>query len=116
MAKHKRSVQRPTKRSEYTLQHADRSCEVGWADLCASQRNVCADLFDRLADDPTQVDNPDKQHRLKGLYATETVLGVEYEQWQYELAKGARVWYVVDEKSKTVFLTKVATAHPNETK
>lgn len=116
MAKAKRSVQRPTKKSEYTLQHVDRSCEVGWENLCASQRNSCAGLFDRLAADPTHVDNPDKQHRLKGTLSTATVLGVEYDQWQYELAKGARVWYVIDHTNKTVFLTNVATAHPNQTK
>jgi hypothetical protein len=59
MAKAKRGVQRPTKKSEYVLRHADQSCEVGWTDLCASQRNSCADLFDRLTDDPNQVDNTD---------------------------------------------------------
>jgi hypothetical protein len=116
MAKAKRGVQRPTKKSEYVLRHADRSCEVGWTDLCASQRNSCADLFDRLTGDPTRIDNPDKQHRLKGGLSTAIVGGVEYDQWQYEMAKGARVWYVSDEATKTVLLTNVATAHPNQTK
>ncbi len=116
MAKGKRRVQRPTKRSEYTLQHADRSCEVGWKDLCASQRNGCADLFDRLTVDPTQVDNPDRQHRLKGSLSAAAVGGVELDQWQYEMAKGARVWYVVNLGSRTVYVTRVATAHPNQTK
>jgi len=30
--------------------------------------------------------------------------------------KGERVWYVVDENTKTVYLTHVATGHPNTTK
>jgi hypothetical protein len=92
MAKAERDAQRPTKKSEYVLRHADRSCEVGWTDLCAPQRNSCADLFDRLTGDPAQVDNPDKQHRLKGGLSMAMVGGVEYHQWQYEMAKGARVW------------------------
>jgi len=73
MAKGNRRVRRPTKKSDYTLQHAERACEVGWTDLAASQRNGCADLFDRLTTDPTHVDNPDKQHRLKGTLSTTTV-------------------------------------------
>ncbi len=116
MAKASRSVRRPTKKSEYTLHHADRACEVGWTDLAASQRNGCADLFDRLTADPTHVDNPNKQHRLKGSLSTTNVGGVEREQWQYEMAKGARVWYVVDQDTMSVYLTRVATAHPNQTK
>lgn len=116
MAKAKRTVRRPTKKSEYTLQHAERSCEIGWTDLCASQRNRCADLFDRLTADPTHVDNPDKQHRLKGALSTVSVGGVVFDQWQFELAKGARVWYAVDHERRTVHLTRVATGHPNETK
>ncbi len=111
-----RSVHRPTKKIEYTLQHAERACKVGWSDVVASQRNGCADLFDRLTADPANVDNPDKQHRLKGNLSTTTVRGVERDQWQYEMAKGARVWYVVDRDNKTVYLTRVATAHPNQTK
>ena len=47
---------------------------------------------------------------------TATVGGVELDQWQYEMAKGARVWYVVDLGSRTVYVTRVATAHPNQTK
>lgn len=39
--------------------------EKGWTDLVATQRNVCADLYDRLQADPTHVDNPNKQHQLK---------------------------------------------------
>jgi len=116
MAKTRRDVNRPTKKSEYEIRHADRSSEVGWTDLCASQRNGCADLFDRLTAEPAHVDNPDKQHRLKGGLSTTTLGGVEFDQWQYEMSKGARVWYVVDENTKTVYLTRVATGHPNETK
>lgn len=112
----KRTVERPTKKSEYVLQHAERSCEVGWTALCASQRNGCADLFDRLTIDPRHVVNPDRQHRLKGRLSTAIVGGTELDQWQYEMAKGARVWYVIDHESKTVFLTRVATAHPNQAK
>ena len=116
MAKGNRSVTRPTKQTEYTLRHADRASEVGWTDLAASQRNGCADLFDRLTTDPTLVDNPNKQHRLKGSLSTTTVGGVEHDQCQYEMGKGARVWYVVDQHTKSVYLTRVATAHPNQTK
>jgi hypothetical protein len=53
---------------------------------------------------------------LKGGLSMAMVGGVEYDHWQYEMAKGARVWYVIDEATKTVLLTNVATAHPSQTK
>jgi hypothetical protein len=92
------------------------AAEVGWTELCASQRNSCADLFDRLTADPAHVDNPEKQHRLKGTLSTATVVGVDDDQWQDELGKGARVWNVIDHAATPVFLTNVATARPNQTK
>jgi hypothetical protein len=37
------------------------------------------------------------------------------EQWQYEVTAGGRVWYLVDRKARTVWLTHASTAHPQAT-
>lgn len=115
MAK-QRSVTRPRPKSVWELRHADRAAEKGWADLCAVQPGPCRELFDRLERDPRSIDNPARQHRLRGALGEVVIGGVRFEQWQYELAKGARVWYVVDSRKRVVLLTRCATAHPNETK
>lgn len=40
--------------------------------------------------------------------------GVRHDQGQHKLSGGARIWFYVDGAS--VILTRVSTAHPNETK
>lgn len=109
-------VARPRRRSDWRMLYADRSAEKGWRDLCAAQPGPSRALFDRLEVDPTSVDNPDRQHQLKGSLATVTVGGTTLPQWQFELGGGARVWCAVDVKRRTVHFTRCATAHPNETK
>jgi hypothetical protein len=109
-------VSRPKRRSDWTLVYADRASEKGWRDLCAVQPGPCRTLYDRLEHDPTIVENPDKQHQLKGSLSSVIVAGSTLTQWQYELANGARVWYAIDVDRRVVHFTRCATTHPNETK
>ncbi len=112
----KQEVRRPKRKSEWKLLYADRAAEKGWVDLCATQLGLCRTLYDRLELDPTAVDNPDKQHPLKGSLSAVIVNGQTVPQWQYELSNGARVWYAIDKANQTVHFTRCATTHPNETK
>ena len=41
--------------------------------------------------------------------------GVEMEQWQYEVTGSGRIWYCIDDKKKTVWLTQVSLGHPKAT-
>lgn len=111
-----REVNRPKLKSDWQLRHVDNASEQGWRDLCAVQPGPCRTLYDKLLKDPTEVANPDKQHRLKGGLGTVEIAGNTLPQWQYELAKGARVWYAVEKQTKVVHLTLCSTGHPNETK
>ena len=115
MAK-QQAVSRPKRKSDWTLVYADRAAEKGWRDLCAIQPGPCRTLYDRLEADPAAVDNPERQHQLKGSLGAVMVDGRTLTQWQYELGNGARVWYAVDPDRRTVHHTRSATAHPNETK
>ncbi len=40
--------------------------------------------------------------------------GAIHDQWQHKVSGGARIWFYVEGRS--VVLTRVSTAHPNETK
>lgn len=111
-----RDVNRPKRKSDWKLVHADNASEKGWRDLCGTQAGNCKTLYDRLEADPTATDNINKQHPLKGNLATVEINGKKLPQWQYELANGARVWYAVDDHLRTVHLTRCSTRHPNETK
>jgi hypothetical protein len=43
------------------------------------------------------------------------VNGQDMEQWQYEVTGGGRLWYVIDDQTKTVWLTEATTGHPKVT-
>ncbi len=107
---------RPRKPGEWLIRHASREAADGWTNLCAQQPGNIATLYDRLATDPRQVDNRDRQGLLKGGLGRVTVNGKVLEQWQYEIAGGGRVWYAVHDDDRVVWITKAVARHPNETK
>ena len=37
------------------------------------------------------------------------------EQWQYEITAGGRIWYCIDDKTKTVWITDAQVGHPKAT-
>jgi hypothetical protein len=43
-------------------------------------------------------------HRLKAEFKTRTVAGTSYEQWQYEVTGGGRIWYGIDDVQYILYL------------
>ncbi len=43
------------------------------------------------------------------------VNGTEMQQWQYEVTAGGRIWYCIDNSSRTVWMTAAHTGHPKAT-
>ena len=64
---------------------------------------------------PCDLSNPNRQHRLQGDLATRKIGGVELPQWQYEVTGGGRIWYCPDASKKVVHLTWAGTGHPKAT-
>jgi len=106
------TVARPTRSTEYALVFGTRQAEKSWQDLLATQRNALVDAWDFLTRTP--LERLPGNHRLRGSLSSITRDGVEFEQWQYELAGGARLWFYVT--GQTVMLVQVHTRHPNQTK
>ena len=69
--------------------------------------------WEKITADPRT--RTDRQHPLKGSLGTRTVNGDDMEQWQYEVTGGGRLWYVIDDKNKTVWLTEAMPGHPKAT-
>jgi hypothetical protein len=89
-------------------------------DLRATQRNAAADAWDFLTRTPTAQDGV-RCCPPADVLATVTINGTTRRRWQYKptVRGSARIWYAVDTDKKgggTVFLERVDTAHPNETK
>ena len=102
------------KSTEFSIVPVGRDVVKNWQDLKAVQANKLADAWDFLTNTPLQY-HPERNYPLKGALGSSTVNGNVMDQWQYRnLSNGARI--CVDEKQKRVYLTRVFTRHPNETK
>jgi hypothetical protein len=113
MAK-KAKVERPTKKSEYTIQFATAQAQKGWMDLTATIRNALTDSWDFLTRTPQQVTPFNAP--MRGVLALVNRDGTTHERWQHKptLKGDARIWFYVEDQ--IVFLEQVHTKHPNETK
>lgn len=56
-----------------------------------------------------------RHHPLKGGLATGTYRGRSLPQWQIEVTGGGRVWYLLDEHQRTVWVVQAGTGHPKAT-
>lgn len=110
------NVERPLKKSEFEIRFASSHARNGWRDLKATQRNSLVDAWDFLTKTP--LERTSVNYRLRDTLSTLTYQGTTYERWQHKptLKGSARIWFFVDQMNRIVYLEKVFTAHPNETK
>jgi len=52
---------------------------------------------------------------LKGDLASVTHKGKVLPQWQYEVTGAGRIWYLVDEATRTLWLVAATSGHPKLT-
>jgi hypothetical protein len=114
MAK-KTAVPRPKKKSECDIDFATPHARKGWDDLNSTVPNARTDAWDFLTKTPTYED-PDRNYKLKPPLDIVARDGKKFQHWQYKpTIKGdARIWFYID--GMTVYLEKVYTHHPNQTK
>jgi hypothetical protein len=107
-------VPRPHKKTPYTLYFATSNAVKGWRDVRAVRAKDLAKAWDFLSHTP--LSTTATSYPLKGELQTVTWRGVTYQRWQLKLGltAGVRMWYFVD--GKRVYLERVHTHHPNETK
>lgn len=112
MSKRGAVVNRPLKKGEFTIEHATRSAADGWNAMLSTRRNAVVDAWEWLTSTP--LEETLHNYALQGDMGFVTRDGHKYQRWQFKLSGGARIWFYVD--GHTVYLEKVHTAHPNETK
>ncbi len=52
---------------------------------------------------------------MKDSLARRSVNGTEMEQWQYEVTAAGRIWYCIDDSTRTVWMTAAHPGHPKAT-
>jgi hypothetical protein len=100
---------------QYELRYDSADAVKGWRDLCSQAKSNTERAWLALRNQPTPNPPTARQHPLKGDLATVKHKGVIRSLWQYEVTSGGRIWYVVDEDRKIVWLTKVSVGHPRQT-
>jgi hypothetical protein len=105
----------PPVEDEYDLVFAKTEAVRGWSDL---ERQAGANLrraWEALRRDPRSRENPGRQHQLKGDLARGLWKGTICDRWQYEVTGGGRLWYLIDDDTRTVLLEYAGTGHPKAT-
>jgi hypothetical protein len=115
-AKRGDKAQRPTASGEWKIRFGNKNAAKAWAELSNGKiANALAKLYDIVVKDPRWSGNPDRHHQLRGTLATGTHAGRTMERWQHEVTGGGRVWFLIDDDERTVWLVHVGEGHPAAT-
>ncbi|MDQ2791547.1 MAG: hypothetical protein DLM60_01010 [Pseudonocardiales bacterium] len=105
----------PPRQGEYDIRFADNQVAAGWEQLCAQTAGNTRRAWEAITTDPRPKPSSERHHQLKHTLATRAYRGRILEQWQYEVTGGGRIWYLVDDATRTVWLTYAGTGHPKAT-
>jgi hypothetical protein len=105
----------PPRQDEYALRFANGDAAKGWEELCRQAPGNARTAFEAIRSAPCPSPGTHRNHRLKHTLAWGSHNGRLREQWQYEVTGGGRIWYLVDQESRTVWLVYAGTGHPKAT-
>ncbi|MFI2475154.1 hypothetical protein [Nocardia xishanensis] len=100
---------------EYEIRFGTSESCSGWEQLAKQAPGNLRRAHDTIRADPRSTASPDRQHRLKGSLASGSWKGVRLDRWQYEVTGAGRVWYLIDDERRTVWITYAGTGHPKAT-
>ena len=106
-------VAAPPRPDAWDIRYADNTAAKKWEQLCRDSPSNARAAWVALTSDPRGRSN--RRHPLQGSYRTVPLNGTEMDQWQYEVTRSGRIWYCIDDKKKTVWLTQVSVGHPRAT-
>lgn len=114
--KRNESVAPPTVGSEWHVKYGTTDAVKGWEELCSSDTSSLRDAYDMMRNKPgPNSDMPPHLHyRLKGNLSTGMHGGRVLPMYQIKISQGDRVWYLLDEEKRTVWV-QYAGPHPKET-
>jgi hypothetical protein len=92
---------------------ADRQAYQGWQRLLTAVPDNLDRAWVALTSKPRNIDQ--RQHPLKGALGVVKVGGVAMQQCQYEITGGGRIWYAIDDDTRTLWITRAGSGHPKQT-
>lgn len=97
----------------WTVRAADLTAGKGWDSLVAQFPEAADRTWVAMSSEPRRVDG--RQHQLKGSLGTVVVAGRSLDQWQFEVTGAGRVWYAIDDETRTLWVTQAGAGHPKKT-
>jgi hypothetical protein len=97
----------------WRVRFADRKAAQGWQSLLTQAAENMDRAWVAITSDPRNIDH--RQHPLRGSLSIVKTAGSALEQWQYEATGGGRIWYAIDDDSRTLWITQAGTGHPKQT-
>jgi mRNA-degrading endonuclease RelE of RelBE toxin-antitoxin system len=108
-----RRVPRPTQPGRWEIRFWRDSVEKDWNKLVAAAENNVRATWDWLSEKPRE--RTDRNHPLKGELGYWKQGKLQYDRWQHEVTGGARIWFLIDDDRRAIYIEQVHTSHPKKT-
>lgn len=113
MAKKGDRAARPAAKGNWTLKFLDNKAAKDWEQLSNQMPEAAIRAYDRFSEAPR--DRDARHHPLKGDLSHATVGKELCERWQNEITSGGRVWALLQESKKIVWIEEIHFGAPKVT-
>ncbi len=100
---------------EYDIRFDNAESAKGWDELARAVPANLRRAFETIHATPRSANSTERHHRLRGSLSTGGRRGADLEQWQFEVTAGGRIWYLIEDTTRTVWITYAGTGHPKVT-
>jgi hypothetical protein len=105
----------PAGRANWEVRFLETDAARGWENLCRQSADNTLGAWERMRRMPAPPAFSPRQHRLRHELATGVVKGRILDHWQIEVTGAGRIWYLVDEENRTVWVDHAGPGHPKAT-
>ena len=102
-------------RNEYDIRYGETGTVEGWREVGNKAPGNAYKAWEQMRTDPSPDIQTERHHQLRFDLAYRDYRGERLPQWQIEVTGGGRIWYVVDEERRIVWLMKASLGHPKAT-
>jgi len=105
----------PSGRANWEVRFLETDAARGWENLCQQSADNTLAAWETMRRMPTPPAFSPRHHRLRRELATGAVKGRILDHWQIEVTGAGRMWYLVDEENRTVWIDYAGPGHPKVT-
>jgi mRNA-degrading endonuclease RelE of RelBE toxin-antitoxin system len=99
---------------EWNVRFGTTEAAKGWDELCVHATAKTREAFEMMRSNPRPPQD-ETHYQLRGTLATRSFNGRDLEQWQVKVSGSARIWYLPDDSTRTVWVIEASIAHPKKT-